>query len=194
MALHDPTKPSVLERYAGATQTSDLTVSKIHEGLCDADILLAAAYAAHSDSIGLQALKINRMLVTGDYSGLKDSVDHAYGWVRSAQMGRKAVLPHATSKATYEVVNVTMRWWLRGVCPACDGRRLSLVYPGAQVTSAKDCKVCDGAGKVSLDKLAGPHWAAARWLAAELDRLLEKIERDMQAALTRRERGPWTKP
>ena len=128
--------------------------------------------------------------VTGDYSRLNVAVEYAYRWVRSAQMGRKAKLPHATSKDTYAVVEVTMRWWLRGVCPACDGRRLSLVFPGAQVTSARVCHVCDGRGKVSLDQLAGPHWQAARWLAAELDRLLDKIEVDMKAALKRQETKP----
>ena len=38
---------------------------------------------------------------------------------------------------------------------------------------------------MSLDRLAGEHWQAARWLAAELDRLLDKIEHDMKAALKR---------
>lgn len=183
----DDLPPSVLEKYAAATQTSDLT---LREGRCDADMLLAAGYAAHHDEVGRQALMINRMLVTGDYSRMDVAVEYAYRWVRSAQMGRKAALPHSDRKTTMNVVNVTMRWWLRGVCPACDGRRMSLIFPGAQVTSAKLCHVCDGAGKVSLDKLAGEHWQAARWLAAELDRLLDKIEHDMKAALKRQETKP----
>ena len=51
--------PSVMERYAAATQTADLTLRK---GRCDADMLLAAGYAAHHDETGMAVEQRDRVL------------------------------------------------------------------------------------------------------------------------------------
>jgi hypothetical protein len=185
MAINDLPR-GVLERYAAATQTSDLTMPRVGHGVRDADVLLAAGYAARKSPHGFEALMINRMLVTGDYKQLPMVSVVAKRWLIGAMYHRRE-LPKLNSKHTGEVVTVTLRWWLKGVCPHCDGRGKDLVYPGAQVTSAKDCKPCEGQGRATLDRVAGEHWQAARWLAGRLDRLMDQVEIDMRCALARKE-------
>ena len=173
-----------MERYASATRTADLTV---REGHCDADILLAAGYAARQDEKGRQALMLNRMLVTGDYAGLPAMAEYAYRWCKSEAFRPRSELPKAiTRRDLLAVCHVTLKWWLRKVCPHCEGRKFELVYAGAQVTSTRPCKPCEGQGRTPLDNLAGTHWREARWLASEFDRLIDKIEQDMRYALARR--------
>jgi hypothetical protein len=182
--------PSLLERYASATRANDLRPSRLwlDEGLRDADILLAAGYASRQDEKGRQALMLNRMLVTGDYNRLPVMAEYAYRWVKSESFKRGSELPrNITRRDLLQVCLVTLRWWLRKVCPHCNGRKFELVYPGAQVTSTKECKPCEGQGRTPLDNLAGDHWREARWLANEFDRLMDKVEQDMRYALSRKE-------
>lgn len=105
-------------------------------------------------------------------------------------MYHKRELPRLNSKHIDQVVAVTLRWWLKGVCPHCDGRKFELVHEGAQVTSTHACKPCEGQGRTTLDRIAGEHWEAARWLAGRLDMLMDRVEQDMKAALARNERKP----
>lgn len=182
-----PDAPSVMERYAQATRTSDLTVGKSHQGHKDADVLLAAGYAARQGAYGQQALLINRMLVTGDYKQLPMALVIVRRWLMGAMHHRPRVLPMLKSKDVDDVAKVTLKWWLKGVCPHCDGRGHELVYPGAQVTSTRECKPCEGQGRTTLDRIAGQHWEPARWVAARLDLLMDQIEQDMKHALARRE-------
>lgn len=180
-----------MERYAKATRASDLTPSRLalDEGLRDADVLLAAGYAARQDEKGRQALMLNRMLVTGDYKQLDVMVEYAYRWCRSeAFRPRSELRKNVARKDLLQVCVVTLKWWLRKVCPHCEGRKFELAYPGAQVTSTRPCKPCQGQGRTPLDVLAGPHWREARWLANEFDRLMDKVEADMKVALARKEK------
>lgn len=184
-------KATLLERYAQATRSSDLRPSRLSldEGRRDADFLLAAGYAARADEKGRQALMLYRMLVTGDTANLPVMAEYAYRWVRSESCRRGGDIDRRiTRRDLLQTCNVTLRWWLRKVCPHCQGRKVELVYPGAQVTSARPCKPCGGEGRTPLDNLAGPHWQAARWLASEFDRLMDRIEQDMKTALSRGER------
>lgn len=174
--------PSVLEKYARATRTSDLTMGKSHQGFKDADVLLAAGYAGRRG--GREALLINRMLVTGDYKQLGLAIVVSKRWLMGAMHHRRA-LPKMNSTEVNDVANVTLRWWLSGVCPHCEGRGKELVYPGAQVTSTHDCKRCDGIGRAPLERVARPHVEAARFLADMLDRLMDQVSQDMAQALRR---------
>jgi hypothetical protein len=160
----------------------------LDEGLRDADILLAAGYAARQDDKGRQALMLNRMLVTGDYGHLYAMVEYAYRWCKSEAFKPGSDLrKNVNRRDLLQVCNVTLRWWLRRVCPHCQGRKFELVFPGSQVTSTRECKPCEGQGRTPLDNLAGDHWREARWLANEFDRLMDKVEQDMRYALSRKE-------
>lgn len=181
--------PSIMERYASATRSTDLTLAKLENGgFRDADLLMAAGYAARQDERSRQALMLNRMLVTGDYARLPVMAEYAYRWVKHEAFRPGGTLDKRINRREcIEVCTVTLKWWLRKVCPHCDGRGVELIYPGAQVTSARPCKPCEGQGRTPLDNLAGKHWQAARWLASEFDILIDKVERDMRAALSRRQ-------
>lgn len=177
---------TTMERYANALKSSDLSVSS--RGFGDADILLAAGYASRQDDRGRQALMLNRMLYSGDHGRLLVMVEYCARWVKGQMYrpgpDRLPKMDHATVK---DVCALVLSHWLTGQCPHCKGRGHRLIFKGAQVTEAGPCPHCDGTGRTDLDRLAGEHWKAARWLASELDRLIEKVERDMRSALSRRE-------
>lgn len=174
--------PSTMESYARAVKSSDLSVRS--RGFGDADVLLAAGYAARNDDRGRQALMLNRMLYTGDHGRLLVMVEYCARWVKG-QMYRKGAdkLPRMDHGTVKDVCALVLTYWLTGQCPHCKGRGHRLIFKGAQVTEAGPCPHCGGTGRTDLDRLAGEHWRAARWLASELDLLIEKIEIDMRKAL-----------
>jgi hypothetical protein len=66
-------RPKLDETYARATRSSDLTPSAEHR--TDADILLAAGYAAQKNRHGMVALMAYRMKITGDRASKGEIVE-----------------------------------------------------------------------------------------------------------------------
>lgn len=173
-------RPTVAERYDLATDTTDLT---LRGGRCDADLLLAAGYAAAGNVRGQQALALYRMKATGDRAGLTALLDTSTGWLvgRSRRGGRADL----TSKQAQAVAGTVLLWWLEGVCPHCEGRRYELV-PGTQITSDNLCHVCAGKGKEPVEhRMRRELQEPAIWLASEFEALMSYILADMGARLKR---------
>lgn len=172
---------TVGERYDLATDAHDLT---LRPGRCDADVLLAAGYAAAGNARGAQALALYRIRATGSRNGLAQIVDVAAGWMvdRRPQPGEKTLRLGAARDVSARV----LLWWIDGVCPHCQGRRYELV-PGTQMVSDNLCWACDGAGRLPVeDRVRREHQTAARWLAAEFDRMLAYVMADMARRLSPR--------
>ena len=170
-------RPTVGERYDHATDTSDLTV---RAGRCDADLLLAAGYAAQGNVKGSQALTLYRMRATGAVDGWGPLVKASVSWLldRRTPGERQMRIAHA-----YQVSNQVLHWWLAGTCTHCEGRRYELV-PGTQIISDELCRVCDGRGKAPVEhRLRREHQEHGRWLAAEFERLQSYILSDMAQRL-----------
>lgn len=171
--------PTVGDRYARATSSSDLT---LHAGRCDADKLLAAGYAARRDTRGLMALHVYRMRVTGDRAGLPPAIDTAIGWIvgRGVRAGGRNKVSRLDAR---EVAERTLHWWLQDVCSACEGVKYERV-PGTPKLSAKLCIVCQGVGRHPLTSIVKPkHLEHSRWLASELDALCGYVMADMARLL-----------
>ena len=188
-------RPTVLERYSTALLSSDLSVSTERTG--DADLLIAAGIAAQADERTRQSIMLYRMVHSGHATQEQQLVmiHYAYRWVKS-QMFRpgRDRLPKMDHAEVMDACAVVLIWWLSKRCPHCKGRRFELASPGAQVTSQRICKHCDGTGNVSLDRLAGDHGPAARWLANEFDLAIDRARGAMVAALYRRDVPPAAPP
>lgn len=171
-------RPTVGERYDLATDANDLT---LRAGRCDADILLAAGYAAAGNVRGTQALSLYRMKATGDRAGLTLLMTTSAGWLmRRSRRGGRADLTQRQAEA---VAGTVLLWWLEGVCSHCEGRRYELV-PGTQIVSDNLCKVCDGAGKEPVHhRMRKELHEPARWLAGEFESLMSYVLSDMASRL-----------
>lgn len=170
---------TVEDRYILATGSTDLS---LRPGRCDADRLLAAAYAARKDRRGMWGLALWRLGYTSDRSCLKLMVSTATGWLigRGQRAGGKDRLrSHAEAQ---RLATSAVLWYCYGNCKACEGRKYDRI-PGTPHTSGNRCKTCEGSGKPPLESVEPLHVEHMRWLAAEFDGLQGYVMRDMARAL-----------
>lgn len=173
---------SVEERYDVATETSDLSLMP---GRCDADVLLAAGYAASRNTRGAQALALYRMRATGSRAGMARAIDWAAGWLLDRRLPWPNRKPVRVNEAR-EIATAVLQWWLDDVCRQCQGRRYELV-PGTQVVSDNICHACAGTGRSPVqDRVRREHQDCAQWLAGECERAMAFVLSDMARRLSQR--------
>lgn len=137
-------KPSALERLSTAISTSDLTVDLIHR--CDADYILALAYASHRH--GAVASPLMRLHLSGTHTNLKSAYNSVLGLVKRLNMKKNWRL----HRRAIEVVAVqALSHHVAPVCPHCSGRKFEMAA-GAPVLSTKVCKHCGGTGRRPIQK------------------------------------------
>jgi hypothetical protein len=173
--------PCISERFASATDSSDLTLHTEHR--CDADMLLAAGYAAQGNRKGMIALMAYRMKITGDKASKWEIVEALIEHMRYEVLRRtrQSGLPKITREQSRVVVQTVINWWMDDNCVTCTGRKMQPI-PGTPHLSANWCEACAGSGKRDIPD-TGPH---AKWLAAELDHMLTFIVGDMARRLSAR--------
>lgn len=76
-------KPTLGERYSSATNSSHLKLSKVEEGRCDLDIVVAAGWAGHDNSLGMLLYRL-----ASEYDTVRSSQKLA---VRQADMRATAM-------------------------------------------------------------------------------------------------------
>lgn len=151
-------------------------------GRTDADVLLAAGYAATHNATGVLALAIWRMKTTKTREGFEDVARRAAGWLQG--QGRRHKLPALRREEALEVARIALQWWLDDTCPACEGRRHPTVKGTKQLDYGHDCKTCHGTGKIPVERIiATDRRAHARYLDNEFSAMAGGIFRDMAAVL-----------
>lgn len=170
----DAPPQSIGERYLHASASSDLGV---RGGRCDADVLLAAGFAAAGNVHGALALTLYRMRETRDLSGFAGLVDTSANWImgRSLRPGRNR-LPRIARVEARDVATAVLRWWLDQTCQACSGRMHPFITGTNRLDHSRDCGACHGTGKSLVDHVATQHARPhARWLAGEFDSMAGAI-------------------
>lgn len=176
-------RPIVSERYASATGSVDLTPRST-----DADLLLAAGYAAAHDTAGALALSLYRMRETGDHRGFDALVQHATNRIvgRMHRPGRER-LPKMSREAAREVSGLVLLWWLRPTCPQCQGRRHPTIKHSARLNYSHACTGCRGTGEIPVTKLVQPgQHEHAVWLVEDLNAMAGRVFADMARMLNGR--------
>lgn len=167
------------ERYARATHTSDLGIQP--ERRCDADVLLAAGIAASKDPRKALALAVYRIGVTGDHASIGPLVEELADWM-SGHLARGGRRPMPRVQRV-NLVNAVLGWWMAQTCGACNGLGYVQI-DGAPVLSDHACQACDSTGKRpmlrALPDTRESTVQAARWLVAEIERLVTSIHSDME--------------
>jgi hypothetical protein len=171
-------RPKLDETYARATRSSDLTPSAEHR--TDADILLAAGYAAQKNRHGMVALMAYRMKITGDRASKGEIVELLVDMIAHKVSRRK--LPSINRDRSRVVVQTVVAWWANDNCETCTGRLMEPI-PGTPHLSANYCKACAGGGKRPIPDQGARFNQHAEWLAAELDHMLTFIVGDMARML-----------
>lgn len=180
-ALDD--RPKLDETYARATRSTDLSASSEHR--TDADILLAAGYAAQKNRNGMIALMAYRMKITGDRASKAEIVEALVDHMNHEVRRGKRTLPTINRPNARRVVMTVVNWWSNDNCLECTGRLMEPI-PGTPHLSANYCKACAGGGKRSIPDVGARFEQHAAWLAAELDHMLTFIVGDMARMLSSR--------
>jgi len=175
------------ERYAIASTSGNLSPSATRR--TDADILLAAAYAAlrgkNADEREhkMLALAIYRMGATGDLRDLWSIVERCDSWMAGwLSRGGRRQLPADVRRGI--VVDV-LRWWTDPLCHYCGGTGRTVIEGTAGILGSP-CSACQGTKKRPLarevPRVYAPH---AQWLADELGRYAAIVTGDMAKLLAR---------
>lgn len=175
MTLIDEDRRTLGESYSSA----------VASGRTDADVLLAAGYAAAHNSNGLLALAIWRMRETKTREGFDDVVRRAAGWLDG--QGKRHKLAKLTRPERLEVARIALAWWLDDTCPDCMGRHHPTIKGTAHLDYGRNCKTCHGTGKLPVERIiASDRRAHARYLDNEFSAMAGAIFKDMAAVLAPR--------
>lgn len=180
MTTPDDRPPGLAERYASATESSDLTPRM--DRRCDADYLLAAGIAASKDPRKALALSAYKLGLSGGTTGLYEVVSAIDGWLlmRLARGGARPM----SRPARQALLTDALQWWICPVCHYCDGRCF-VAWEDAGRLSTVECEACHGTGQRAL-QVPGAHRAHAEHIIGELDRLVALIHADMARLLAQR--------
>ena len=176
-------KPTIEERYIGATNARDLSLD--FNKRTDADILLAAAYAAAGNVHASLALRFYRLRATGDMSPFQELTDIAGAWLlgRSMRRGRRKL----RGIEAKDLATRTLFYWLNPSCTACNGLGHPLMPNSPVINFGHDCPVCHGTGKYPIHRIVPPGTSdEARWLTDEMDRMCVIVFNDMARLLVPR--------
>lgn len=171
-------RPNVGELYDRSTGTSDLT---LRPGKCDADVLMAAGYAAQGSRRAQVALSLYRMRATGDRHGLADVLHQSADWLLDWKP--PPGIKRLRKSEAADVAKRVVKWWMAGVCNHCQGRQYELI-PGTRVCSDDVCPACHGRGREPVEQwVLRQQQEPARWLASEYDQLVSSILSNMARRL-----------
>lgn len=178
----DDERITVAERYARATQSSDL--SPTVERRTDADVLMAAGIAASGDPRKILALAIYRLGVTGDRSSLWQIVEECDGWL-AGHLSRKGRRPMPKAARRQLIVSV-LGWYQNQTCDFCGGTGIA-VEEDAGRSVGSICEACHGSCKKPLQREVPPAYElSARWLADQIDQHALLIHKEMAKLLSQR--------
>ncbi len=169
-------KPSIGERYERAANSRDLSVRP--ECRTDADVLLAAAYAASGNAAASLALRFYRMRATGDKTPFRELADIAGAWLlgRSMRRGRRKL----RGIEARDLATRTLFYWLNPACPVCNGLGHPLMKNAPVLNYGHDCPTCHGTGQYPVHRVVPPGTSdEARWLIDEMDRMCGIVFNDM---------------
>lgn len=169
---------SIAERYLTATNSSQLGHDPNH--VCDADRLLAAAYATAGDPFKSLALDVYRLKATADLAGAKSIASRMAEKVLQKSRPRRGAKPELSRVEAVDLCLVVIKWWQMQACPVCEGRGHPNIPGTPMLDTARQCAHCGGTGIRPLKKHVKPKQLdMAHWLVDTLNGLTAIIFSDM---------------
>lgn len=177
-------RASAEERYMSALHSSQL--GHFADRPCDADKLLAAAYAVRGDRRKMLALEVYGVLATTNLRGARGLADKLGAWMlnRSLKDRKSRAIPRVEAA---DMALQLLKLWHKRACPECQGRGHPLVRGGARPTldESRDCPACHGSGLIPLERLFKHEQVPlARWMEREVNELCSLVFADMARMLS----------
>jgi hypothetical protein len=97
------------ERYADPAASRDLGV---HAGGCDADVLLAAGFAAQGKAAGSLALSLWRMRQMHELGGFAAMNEISVNWLIGRPNGRTRLARRMRRVEALDLAAIVLSWWL----------------------------------------------------------------------------------
>lgn len=172
------------ERYLGARATSRLRL--VLDANCDADVLIAAAWASSRSARKGLALDIYGVMVTEQMTGAYAVADKLSKLLRdrSYRNGDRQVLRRTEA---IDLSLTVLKWWKKPTCRTCDGHGHPLLMNSPVVDESRECPDCRGTGLIPLERLFQPqHVEHARWLVGEIESMCSMVFNDMARVLSSR--------
>lgn len=184
----------IAEQYLSATNSSQLAIDP--EYACDADRLLAAAYATAGDPRKSLALDVYRLCATSDMRGARGIAERmAHEVIQRSRpqhrsrtsSGRPSRQPPTISRIEAVDLCITvLKWWHMQTCPVCDGRRHPVIPGTPSLDTTRECSHCQGSGIRPLKRhVKAAHLELAYWLVGQLDELTAIVFSDMLKRMPR---------
>lgn len=171
---------SIAERYLTATSSSQLGHDPNH--VCDADRLLAAAYAASGDARRSLALDVYRLRATSNMTGANGIAERMASQImqRAKRLDRKTGESKISRIEAHDLCIVILKWWHMQACPVCEGRGHPHIPGTPLLDTARQCGHCEGTGIRPLKKhVKAKHLDLAHWLVDSLNGLTAIVFSDM---------------
>jgi len=149
-----------LERLAEAQISSNLADDYMK--LSDVDYLRASGWAAQINPDGLM---LYRLKYANDHTEYAQTLQRMYALAVGKAFKMRLTI---SSQEINELAENTLRHWIVPVCPACLGRGYEK-FPNSPTLSDRECKHCEGTGRLSLDRAVKSHLKLAEWLQFKMD-------------------------
>lgn len=149
----------ILERYAQAVNSGDLTVEE-RTTFSDTDVLGAAGLAGRWNPLGIA---LTRLFADG-------KPEQALAELSEMAFKRSRTLHVRLSRLQAgDVAKAVLGWYRHGVCQPCGGTGFQRVKDTPSL--GDECPHCLGTGRLPFDRqFAEEHLTLARWLSGEIDR------------------------
>jgi hypothetical protein len=188
----------IKERYSAAINSKSLVVDE-RTTFADSDVLgamgiadrrLTDGWVTTGPEAGYRipkaplAATLERLLA-GDNRAAREIVATMSDMVWS-RADNERTKPKVTRGAAYDMACACLAWYRHGTCKSCGGHGYELI-PGAPTLSDRQCKACEGAGKIPFaDQFDRAHVDLARWLLTEMDAALGRAGPAAMQAISQR--------
>lgn len=177
MTIDEPV--TLKERYMRATSSSNLAPGG--EGRTDLDVLIAAGLAAQAKPDRIMALKVQRMIDSGELGEVWPVVEH-YDAMLNAYCSRKGRRP-MPKVARRALVTQVLHFLMFPMCDFCGGTG-KIAEDGTAGRLTYTCTGCHGAGVKPLSRQV-PHAYSrhALWLVDEINQHSREAIKQMRVLL-----------
>lgn len=165
----------IAERYARASESSDLTVDLLHR--CDADLLIAAGAAGLKNAFGHL---VYRSVYTGDRSDIARLKDRLLIEAMGATQKVTKLGREISESESRRVVDQLVAWYVAPACAYCNGT--GHVRAQGMHLQLIECDPCHGTGRTPMNAVLHK---AFHPLATHLVDLMDRAALDVHSEMAR---------
>lgn len=170
---------TIAERYARASSSGNL--APLVDERTDLDVMIAAGIASKAKPDRIAALKVQRMIVTGELGEVYAVVEH-YDGILAGYLSRKGRRPMHKEARRALIVEV-LHWMMFPKCEFCGGTG-KMTEEGTAGKLYHTCSACHGATIKPLSRAVPHHFAKhAHYLVDDINQHSREALKQMNRLL-----------